>query len=79
MYASQVHKGIVPTALIADTPSTGVSHPTPHASRRVSISGTFGRKEARAGEPRYGFGDELHASMIEHAISPARSAFRSLW
>lgn len=30
-------------------------------------TGAFGKKDGRQGEPRYGFGDELHYSIVEHA------------
>ena len=37
------------------------------SNRRASYSGVFGKKDARQGEPRYGFGDEMHYSMIKYA------------
>jgi len=37
------------------------------AHSRASYSGVFGKSDARQGEPRYGFGDKLHYTIIEHA------------
>jgi len=39
---------------------------------RASYSGVFGKQDARQGEPRYGFGDKLHYSIIEHATEATK-------
>jgi hypothetical protein len=44
----------------------------PKVPRRISISGTFGKDDARQGEPRFGFGDSIQYAMIKNAAEALR-------
>ena len=53
-------------------PPTHAAAPGPNLNRRVSVSGTFGKDDARQGEPRFGFGDSIQYAMIKHAAEALR-------
>ena len=71
----EINRGQMPPTMISDTAASaqqdGASGSRTQV-RRMTISGTFGRKDARQGEPRFGFGDALHYSIVEHATDALR-------